>query len=71
MSNFPTITPAFTVHVTIDAPMSVGGQTGSSLVIVPMVGGTVKSEAGFEPAFNGELYVHFIHVMSIFGTAEC
>jgi RNA polymerase I-specific transcription initiation factor RRN6 len=55
MSTFPTLTPAFTVRVAIDAPMSVGGQTGSSLVIVPMVSGTVKSEPGFEPAFNGEL----------------
>ena len=56
-SGFPTLQPAFTVRVTIDAPMSVGGQAGSQLVIVPMVSGTVKSEDGFEPKLNGELYV--------------
>lgn len=56
-SGFPTLQPAFTVRVNIDAPMAVGGQAGSQLVIVPMVSGTVKSEDGFEPKFNGELYV--------------
>ncbi|KAL5117872.1 hypothetical protein ACEQ8H_004190 [Pleosporales sp. CAS-2024a] len=56
MSGYPKLTPAFTVRVNIDAPMPVGGQAGSSLVIVPMVGGTIKSEEGFEPKFDGELH---------------
>ena len=30
---------------------------GTPLVIVPMVGGTLKSEKGFEPALDAELYV--------------
>jgi RNA polymerase I-specific transcription initiation factor RRN6 len=37
--------------------MQVGGQAGSQLVIVPMVSGTVKSEEGFEPKLDAELYV--------------
>ncbi|KAJ4368161.1 hypothetical protein N0V83_006517 [Neocucurbitaria cava] len=56
MSGFPSLQPAFTVRVSIDAPMPVGGQAGSSLVIVPMVSGTVKSEPGFEPKLDGELH---------------
>jgi RNA polymerase I-specific transcription initiation factor RRN6 len=57
MSNgFPSLQPAFTVRVDIDAPMQVGGQAGSQLVIVPMVSGTVKSEPGFEPKLDGELH---------------
>lgn len=55
MSGFPSLQPAFTVRVDIDPPMPVGGQTGSQLVIVPMVSGTVKSEEGFEPKIDGEL----------------
>ncbi|PVH95248.1 hypothetical protein DM02DRAFT_618053 [Periconia macrospinosa] len=56
MSGFPTLQPAFTVRVDIDAPLSVGGQKGSPLVIVPMISGTVKSEPGFEPELNAELH---------------
>ncbi|OAL03799.1 hypothetical protein IQ06DRAFT_291468 [Phaeosphaeriaceae sp. SRC1lsM3a] len=56
MSGFPKLTPAFTVRVTIDAPMPVGGQAGSSLVIVPMVGGNIKSEDGVEPKLDAELH---------------
>jgi hypothetical protein len=37
MSGFPSLQPAFTVRVDIDAPMQVGGQHGPQLVIVPMV----------------------------------
>ncbi|KAF2027666.1 hypothetical protein EK21DRAFT_102370 [Setomelanomma holmii] len=55
-SSFPSLQPAFTVRVTIDAPMQVGGQAGSQLVIVPMVSGTVKSEEGFEPKLDAELH---------------
>jgi RNA polymerase I-specific transcription initiation factor RRN6 len=54
-TGFPSLIPAFTVRVAIDAPLPVGGQAGSQLVIVPMVSGTVKSEEGFEPGLNGEL----------------
>ncbi|KAH8724888.1 hypothetical protein GQ44DRAFT_707977 [Phaeosphaeriaceae sp. PMI808] len=56
MSGFPSLQPAFTVRVDIDAPIQVGGQAGSQLVIVPMISGTVKSEPGFEPKLNGELH---------------
>ncbi|KAI4646807.1 hypothetical protein J4E93_005031 [Alternaria ventricosa] len=56
MSGFPSLQPAFTVRVDIDAPMQVGGQHGAQLVIVPMVSGTVKSEPGFEPKLDGELH---------------
>ncbi|KAF2736131.1 hypothetical protein EJ04DRAFT_463543 [Polyplosphaeria fusca] len=55
MSGFPTLQPAFTVRVGIDAPLSVGGQQGPGLVIVPMVSGTVKSEPGFSPALDATL----------------
>ena len=55
MSGFPSLTPAFTVHVLIDAPLQVGAQAGSDLVIVPMLSGTVKSEEGFEPKLDAEL----------------
>ena len=58
MTGFPSLQPAFTVRVKIDAPMQVGGQAGPGLVIVPMVSGTVKSEGKFEPKLDGELYVY-------------
>lgn len=67
MSGFPKLTPAFTVRVTIDAPMPVGGQAGSSLVIVPMVGGNIKSEDGVEPKLDAELYVAFLEVLGVEG----
>ena len=54
-SGYPSLQPAYTVRVAIDAPMQVGGQAGHQLVIVPMVSGTVKSEEGFEPKLDGEL----------------
>lgn len=56
MSGFPSLQPAFTVRVGIDAPMQVGGQSGAQLAIVPMTSGTVKSEPGFEPKLDGELH---------------
>ncbi|KAF1950123.1 hypothetical protein CC80DRAFT_496974 [Byssothecium circinans] len=56
MPGFPSLQPAFTVRVLIDAPLAVGGQAGSDLVIVPMVSGTVKSEDGFEPKLDAELH---------------
>lgn len=56
MSDFPSLQPAFTVRVSIDAPLAVGGATGTPLAIVPMTGGTVKSEPGFEPVLDAELH---------------
>lgn len=56
MSGFPSLQPAFTVRVEIDAPMQVGGQSGPQLAIVPMTSGTVKSEEGFEPKLDGVLH---------------
>ncbi|KAF2866330.1 hypothetical protein BDV95DRAFT_208408 [Massariosphaeria phaeospora] len=56
MSGFPNLQPAFTVRVSITAPLEVGAQHGAPLVIVPMVSGTVKSEPGFEPALDAELH---------------
>lgn len=56
MSGFPSLQPAFTVRVGIDAPMDVGGQRGNSLVVVPMVNGTIKSEEGFEPKLDAVLH---------------
>jgi len=56
MSGFPSLTPAFTVRVDIDAPLAVGAQAGRGLTIVPMVSGTVKSEPGFSPALDAELH---------------
>jgi hypothetical protein len=55
MSGFPSLQPAFTVRVAIDAPMKIGGQAGSQLVVVPMVSGSVKSEEGFGIKLDGEL----------------
>ncbi|KAH9874631.1 hypothetical protein IAQ61_003821 [Plenodomus lingam] len=52
---FPSLQPAFTVRVDIDTAIPVGGQSGTNLIIVPMVSGTVKSEPGFEPALDAEL----------------
>ncbi|KAF2203197.1 hypothetical protein GQ43DRAFT_439032 [Delitschia confertaspora ATCC 74209] len=56
MADYPSLQPAFTVRVDIDAPLTVGQQAGSPLVIVPMVSGTIKSEPGFEPALDAELH---------------
>lgn len=55
-NGFPSLQPAFTVRVDIDAAIPVGGQSGADLVIVPMISGTVKSEPGFEPALDAELH---------------
>jgi len=65
MSDFPTLEPAFTIHVTIDPPLGVGSSSrGTPLAVVPMTGGTVKSESGFSPALDatfkgvGNDYIH-------------
>jgi len=65
MSGFPSLQPAFTVLVEIDAPLGIGyGSRGSLLNIAPMTGGSLKSEPGFSPAINaswvgrGADYIH-------------
>ncbi|KAF3480186.1 uncharacterized protein GIQ15_05533 [Arthroderma uncinatum] len=55
MADFPTLKPAFTMQVSIDPGVNVGSTAKNcSFVVVPMTSGTVKSEPGFSPAFNGE-----------------
>jgi len=56
MSDFPSLQPAMTIRVAIDAPMQIGGATGTPLAIIPMTSGTVKTEPGFEPALDAELH---------------
>ncbi|KAB8257644.1 hypothetical protein BDV32DRAFT_126978 [Aspergillus pseudonomiae] len=65
MSEFPTLKPAFTVRVNIDAPLAVGSASRSNpLQVVPMTGGTVKGDSGFSPALDAEFvgvgndYIH-------------
>lgn len=65
MAEFPSIKPAFTVQVNIDAPLAVGSASRSNpLQVVPMSGGTVKSAPGFSPALDAEFvgvgndYIH-------------
>ncbi|EER28014.1 hypothetical protein CPC735_033500 [Coccidioides posadasii C735 delta SOWgp] len=65
MSGFPSLQPAFTLQVKIEPAASVGSASQQcGLLITPMVGGTVRSEPGFSPAFNGEFtgtgndYIH-------------
>ncbi|KAK2760752.1 hypothetical protein FQN54_001988 [Arachnomyces sp. PD_36] len=55
MSNFPKLQPAFTILVEIDAPVSIGSVSkNNSLSVVPMTGGTIKSEPGFSPALDSK-----------------
>ncbi|OJJ73815.1 hypothetical protein ASPBRDRAFT_41546 [Aspergillus brasiliensis CBS 101740] len=55
MSEFPTLQPAFTFKVTIDAPLGVGSASRqNNLQVVPMTGGAVKSVPGFSPALDAE-----------------
>ncbi|KAF3392930.1 hypothetical protein DPV78_009700 [Talaromyces pinophilus] len=55
MAGFPTLKPAFTVRVSVDAPFPVGSHhRKTALVVVPMVGGTVISESGFTPALDAK-----------------
>ncbi|KNG86793.1 hypothetical protein ANOM_004661, partial [Aspergillus nomiae NRRL 13137] len=65
MSGFPTLKPAFTVRVNIDAALAVGSASRSNpLQVVPMTGGTVKGDSGFSPALDAEFvgvgndYIH-------------
>ncbi|KAI9819988.1 MAG: hypothetical protein M1827_006558 [Pycnora praestabilis] len=55
MTDFPKLQPAFTILVSIDPPQPVGSASrGTPLAVVPMVGGTIKSEQGFEPKLDAE-----------------
>ncbi|KAI9871043.1 MAG: hypothetical protein M1830_003504, partial [Pleopsidium flavum] len=65
MSGFPSLQPAMTVLVSIDPPLGVGAYSkGTPLAVVPMTGGTVKSESGFSPEIDAEFvgtgndYIH-------------
>ncbi|KAF5864467.1 hypothetical protein ETB97_007571 [Aspergillus alliaceus] len=65
MSGFPSLKPAFTIRVNIDAPLVVGSASRSQplqvvvsqLIHFPykgMLGGTVKGDSGFTPALDAE-----------------
>ncbi|KAF9889755.1 hypothetical protein FE257_007061 [Aspergillus nanangensis] len=65
MSEYPSLKPAFTVKVNIAPPMAVGSASRTtSLQVVPMTGGTVKSDSSFSPAIDAEFvgtgndYIH-------------
>jgi len=65
MSEFPTLEPAFTILVTINPPTTIGSASRQTkLMVVPMVAGTVTSEANFSPSVNGKFidmgtdYIH-------------
>ena len=65
MSDFPTLEPAFTLQVAIDPPIDIGSASrGTHLTVVPMIGGSMKSEPGFSPAVDATLkgvgndYIH-------------
>ncbi|KAI9738650.1 MAG: hypothetical protein M1834_008155 [Cirrosporium novae-zelandiae] len=65
MANFPKLQPALSIKVTIDPPFGVGSASkGTPLAVVPMTGGTVKSEPGFSPVIDAEFvgtgndYIH-------------
>lgn len=55
MSGFPSLQPAFTVQVAIDAPFAVGSASrGTSLQVVPMTGGTLKTAPGYSLNIDSE-----------------
>ncbi|CEN62402.1 hypothetical protein ASPCAL09037 [Aspergillus calidoustus] len=65
MAQFPSVKPAFTMKVAIDAPLAVGSASRSNpLQVVPMLGGTLQSAEGFDPAIDAEFvgigndYIH-------------
>lgn len=56
MSDFPTLEPAFTLPVVIDNPVDVGSASrGTPLTMVPITGGSMKSEPGFSPEIDAEI----------------
>ena len=65
MAGFPKTAPALNVSVQIAAPMMIGSASrGTPLTVVPISGGTVQSEPGFEPELDatfkgtGNDYIH-------------
>ncbi|KAK1143926.1 hypothetical protein N8T08_005835 [Aspergillus melleus] len=65
MSPYPTLKPAFTIKVIIDAALAVGSASRSNpLQVVPMTGGTFKTESSFSPSVDAEFvgvgndYIH-------------
>ncbi|EAW07702.1 DUF3237 domain-containing protein [Aspergillus clavatus NRRL 1] len=65
MAEFPSLQPAFTVQVAIDAGFAVGSASRlNSLQVVPMTGGTVKSAPDASLALDAEFvgtgndYIH-------------
>jgi hypothetical protein len=55
MAGFPRTAPALTLTVNIGVPYLVGSiSRGTPLTVVPIVGGTVLSEPGFEPIIEAE-----------------
>ncbi|PLB43763.1 hypothetical protein P170DRAFT_441211 [Aspergillus steynii IBT 23096] len=65
MSQFPSLKPAFTIKVTIDAPLAVGSLSRSNpLQVIPMTGGSFKSDSNFSPSVDSEFvgvgndYIH-------------
>lgn len=65
MAGFPKTVPALTINVNIAVPYLVGSiSRGAPLTVVPIIGGTVLSEPGFEPIIEatfkgtGNDYMH-------------
>lgn len=55
MAGFPQTTPALTLTVNIAVPHLVGSiSRGTPLTVVPITGGTVLSEPGFEPRIEAK-----------------
>jgi hypothetical protein len=55
MAGFPKTTPALTITVNIAVPYLVGSiSRGTPLTVVPIIGGTVLSEPGFEPSIEAK-----------------
>jgi hypothetical protein len=55
MAGFPQTAPALTITVNIAVPYLVGSiSRGTPLTVVPIIGGTVASEPGFEPSVEAK-----------------
>jgi hypothetical protein len=55
MAGFPKTAPALTITVNIAVPYLVGSVSrGTPLTVVPITGGTVRSEPGFEPTIEAK-----------------
>jgi hypothetical protein len=65
MSEFPSLKPAFTIQIELDAPLAVGtGVRDTNLQVIPFTKGVFKTAEGFEPAFEAQVmgtgndYIH-------------